>query len=127
MREQVVFLKHHRDRPRGRRQGRDIAAADQDAARSRCLEAGNQRQKRRLARSAGAHEGHDLSGGHGQVEDHLGAAGIGEAHPVENDVGGRSGGGAGHDEVLPRWSTSSIKAKHKTASTSASPAASAVR
>ena len=80
MRKQRVALEHHRDVALRRRQPRDVAAVDRDAAAVGRLEAGDQPQRRRLAAAR-------------RAEQHVERAGVErERQPVDGAhlaVGGR--------------------------------------
>ena len=62
MREQGIVLEHHADVALRRIEIGDVRAVDQDAARIRRLEAGDDLEQRRLARAAGAKDGDELAG-----------------------------------------------------------------
>ena len=61
VREERVGLEHHVDVPLGRRHVRDVAAAQQDAAAARLLEARDHAQRRRLAAARGAEHREELA------------------------------------------------------------------
>ena len=61
VREQRVVLEHGVDAAHVRRQARDVAPVEEDAAGVRLLEAGEDAQQRRLAAAAGAEQGVELA------------------------------------------------------------------
>ena len=68
VREQRVGLEHQPDVALLRRRFGDVAAADEDAARGRPVEAGDQRQQRRLARAARPQDGDELALRHREID-----------------------------------------------------------
>ena len=60
MREQRVGLEHQVERPPVRRDGRDVGAVEQDAARVRRLEAGEHAEQRGLAAAGGPEQREEL-------------------------------------------------------------------
>ena len=91
VREQRVGLEDQADVALLRRRVGDVAAADEDAARGRPVEAGDQRQQRRLARAARSQDGDELALRHRQIDlVGRGNGAVALAHAFEADVAHRS-------------------------------------
>ena len=82
MGEQVVLLKQRGHRPGRRREVGDVAAVDHHTARERAVEAGDQRDQRRLAGARRADHREAFAVGDGQRERHR-HVGIVKRHPIE--------------------------------------------
>ena len=87
VREQRIGLEDQPDVALLRRRVGHVAAADEDAARRRPVEAGDQRQQRRLARAARPQDGDELALGDRQV-DIVGRrdGAVALAHALEADI-----------------------------------------
>ncbi len=68
VREQAVGLEHHPHVALVGRRSRDVLAVDDDPARIRLVESGNEAQRRRLAAAARAEQRHELAGLEGEVD-----------------------------------------------------------
>ena len=99
VREEGVGLEHQVERPPVRRDRRDVDAVEQDAARVRRLEAGEQAQERGLAAAGRAEEGEELV--LADVERH-GLDGGRAPETLRDAVDGEQRARRGHGAIVPR-------------------------